>query len=150
MCGILKKLVTISNCILAAKSTLEVQNCIHVQDSSSGIPCKSHQSLKDKSHTCISKLKKHLNETPSSDSALHRSSNVHPEEIPSLPDKLTRNLYWVCARSSLGQVAHEASCSSEDTSKEFSFLHATSKQHSNTEFMLHHTKGLVKVSSAKV
>lgn len=48
-------------------------------------------------------------------------------QIPLLPDKLTRNLYCQLLRSALGQAALEASCSSEDTSRESSFFHATSK-----------------------
>lgn len=48
-------------------------------------------------------------------------------QIPLLPDKLTRNLYCQLQRSALGQAALEASCSSEDTSRESSFFHATSK-----------------------
>lgn len=78
LCGTLQKQVIIINFILAAKSTLAAQDCIHVQDGSKGIPCKSHQSLKDKSHTWISKLKKELHKDPPSDSTLHGSPKLHP------------------------------------------------------------------------
>lgn len=119
----------IINFILAAKSTLAAQDCIHVQDGSKGIPCKSHQSLKGKSHTWISKLKKELNKDPPLRQYFAREPQASPcIQIPLLPNKLTRNLYRVCARSALGQAAQEASGSSEDTSKEFSFFRATSKR----------------------
>lgn len=49
LCGTVEKQVLIINSIPAAKSTSACQDWMYVQDDSSGIPWKSHQSLNDKS-----------------------------------------------------------------------------------------------------
>lgn len=98
---------------------------MYVQDDSNGIPCKSHQSLKDKSlHMDF----KELNKDPLFQQYFAQKPQTLPyRQIPLLPNKLTRNLYCQLPRSALCQAALEASCSSEDTSRESSFFCATSK-----------------------
>lgn len=77
LCGTLQNQVIIINSVLADKSTLAGQDCTHVQDGSNGIPCKSHQSLKDSSQTQISKLKSELSKDSFSNSTLHESPELH-------------------------------------------------------------------------